>query len=96
MLLDDRGAHDHAGDRGGVVEGVVGQASDQAEALDHVGDGAQVVVLRRGRVAAHAVEDGEFLAAALVRGLDGFLGLPGVGLPCIAGDGDHGFALPFR
>ena len=46
MFFDDRRAEYHAGDGGGVVQGVVGQAGDQAEALDHVGDGAQVGIDR--------------------------------------------------
>ncbi|MNR60352.1 hypothetical protein D3C85_1818120 [compost metagenome] len=58
MFFDDGGAEYHAGDGGGVVQGMVGQACDQAEVLHHVGDSAQVVVFCGGRVTADAVEDG--------------------------------------
>lgn len=89
MFLDQTGAQGDAGDGGGVVERMVGQAGDQAEAVDHVRDGAQVVVLGRGGVAADAVEDGQFFAAAFVGGVDGFLDLLGIGH---AGGNDHGLA----
>ncbi|MOA34938.1 hypothetical protein D3C78_1563530 [compost metagenome] len=89
MFFDDRGAEYHAGDGGGVVQGMVGQAGDQAEALHHVGDGAQVVVLGGGRVAADAVQDGQLLAAAFAGGVDGLLDFLGIGH---AGGDDHRLA----
>lgn len=89
MLFDDRRPQSDTGDGRIVVKRVVRQSGNSSKALDHVRDGAQVVVLRRGGVAAHAVENGKFLAAAGVSSVDGLLNLLGVSHP---GGDDHRLA----
>ena len=90
MLLNYRGAHDNTSDGGSVVDGVIRQTGNEAEALNLVGDSAQVVILCRSGIAADAVEDGEFLASTFARGIDGLHYFFSISH---AGGDDHRFAF---
>ena len=89
MFFKDSCAHGHIGNSRGVVQGVVWQAGDQSKALNHVGDGAQIVVFCECRVAADAVQYGQLFAAAFSGRIDGFLNFLGIGHACWD---DHGLA----
>ncbi len=69
--------------------GVVGQAHLAAEQVAQVGDGAQVAVLRAGRIGAGALEQHDVLAAA---GAQGAHGLVQLGQGGHAGGDDHRLA----
>ncbi|MNG07269.1 hypothetical protein D3C84_905610 [compost metagenome] len=89
MLLDDRSSQCHARDSRGVVQGVIRQPGYQPEALLHVQQGTQVVICRRGRIAADTVQYCQLLTATSAGGLDGFSYLFGIGH---AGGDDHRLA----
>src|SRR5690606_22199689 len=59
------------------------------EPLDHVRNGAQIVVSCRRGIAAYAVQDGQFLAAAAASSVDRLLDFLGIGH---AGGDDHRLA----
>ncbi len=89
VLFDDRGPQRHGCDGGGIVKRVVGKARHKAEARDHVGQGAQVVILGGRGVARDAVEDRKVAAAPVAGGGDRLGDLLGVGH---AGRDDHRLA----
>ncbi len=72
MLFNDRGAKDNAGDGGGVIQRVIGEARDETKPLDHIGDGRQIVIMGRGGIAADTMQDRQLLRPAIARGCNCF------------------------